>query len=91
MISDHYGLTIKVFRKVSNAAACDKMKMFREKLNEPRKNLKIIFHRECVKIKQRGPNRSPRAICGPRCNFLWPAEQFYTIQVLSIMSSGNLL
>ena len=34
-------------------------------------------------LEQGGPNR------GPRRNFLWPAEQFYTIQVLSIAGSSN--
>ena len=36
-------------------------------------------------INQRGPTT------GPRNNFVRPAEQFCTIQVLSIISSGNLL
>ena len=37
---------------------------------------------------QGGPNHTTYS---PQSNFLWPAEQFYTIQVLLIMSSGNLL
>ena len=36
-------------------------------------------------ISQRGPTT------GPRNNFVRPAEQVCTIQVLSIISSGNLL
>ena len=36
-------------------------------------------------LNQRGPTT------GPRNNFVRPAEQFCTIQVLSIISSGNLL
>ena len=36
-------------------------------------------------LEQRGPT------AGPRNNFVRPAEQFCTIQVLSIISSGNLL
>ena len=44
---------------------------------------KIIF-----RLNQGGPNRGPRAtygiFSGPLNNFLWPAEQYNTIQVLSI-------
>ena len=36
-------------------------------------------------LTQRGPTT------GPRNNFVRPAEQFCTIKVLSIISSGNLL
>ena len=42
-------------------------------------------------LYQRGPTTGPRAACGPRNNFVRPVEQFCTIQVLSIISSGNLL